>query len=236
MATQASTRTEYGNELLDALAKGEAPADALKRLLAADSGAASRQVGVIDIKGRSAQHTGTRPNDWKGHRAGPNYVTQGNVLVSILIVLFGFFFATVSSRITGLIGSSSNPISGMTIATLIITCVIFVALGWTGDAYAPVAISVGAEVMYLYFQPDGDGFAVYPTVAFQWSFYIGERWSIFPEIGAMFLIAPMRERFFPSFIAPLGAVGVRWHFSENNALLFRIGWPCGAQIGLVFEL
>jgi uncharacterized Ntn-hydrolase superfamily protein len=81
VATQASTRTEYGNELLDALAKGEAPADALKRLLAADSGAASRQVGVIDIKGRSAQHTGSRPNDWKGHRAGPNYVTQGNVLV-----------------------------------------------------------------------------------------------------------------------------------------------------------
>ena len=59
--------------------------------------------------------------------------------MSILIVLFGFFFATVSSRITGLIGSSSNPISGMTIATLIITCVIFVALGWTVDIYGPVA-------------------------------------------------------------------------------------------------
>ncbi len=76
----------------------------------------------------------------------PGLPTQGNILVSILIVLFGFFFATVSSRITGLIGSSSNPISGMTIATLIITCVIFVALGWTGDVYAPVALSVGAIV------------------------------------------------------------------------------------------
>jgi len=76
----------------------------------------------------------------------PGLPTQGNILVSVLIVLFGFFFATVSSRITGLIGSSSNPISGMTIATLIITCVIFVALGWTGDAYAPVAIAVGAIV------------------------------------------------------------------------------------------
>ena len=76
----------------------------------------------------------------------PGLPTQGNVLVSILIVLFGFFFATVSSRITGLIGSSSNPISGMTIATLIITCVIFVALGWTGDMYGPVALSVGAIV------------------------------------------------------------------------------------------
>ncbi|MEZ5416845.1 MAG: oligopeptide transporter, OPT family [Vicinamibacterales bacterium] len=76
----------------------------------------------------------------------PGLPTQGNVLVSILIVVFGFFFATVSSRITGLIGSSSNPISGMTIATLIITCLIFVALGWTGDVYAPVAIAVGAIV------------------------------------------------------------------------------------------
>jgi uncharacterized Ntn-hydrolase superfamily protein len=81
VATQANTRTEYGNDLLDALAKGEAPADALKRLLAADSGAASRQIGVIDIKGRSAQHTGTSPQQWAGHRSGPNYVTQGNVLV-----------------------------------------------------------------------------------------------------------------------------------------------------------
>ncbi|HYE89138.1 MAG TPA: oligopeptide transporter, OPT family [Vicinamibacterales bacterium] len=76
----------------------------------------------------------------------PGLPTQGNILASVLIVLFGFFFATVSSRITGLIGSSSNPISGMTIATLIITCVIFVALGWTGDVYAPVAITVGALV------------------------------------------------------------------------------------------
>src|ERR1700754_708464 len=81
VATQANTRTEYGNELLDALAKGEAPDAALKRLLAADSGASSRQIGVIDIQGRSAQHTGTGPQDWKGHRSGKNYVTQGNVLV-----------------------------------------------------------------------------------------------------------------------------------------------------------
>ncbi|MDQ6828721.1 MAG: DUF1028 domain-containing protein [Gemmatimonadota bacterium] len=81
VATQANTRTDYGNELLDALSKGESPSDALKRLLASDSGAASRQVGVIDMRGRSAQHTGTQPQQWAGHRAGPNYVTQGNVLV-----------------------------------------------------------------------------------------------------------------------------------------------------------
>ncbi len=81
VATQANTRTEYGTELLDALAKGDAPAVALKRLLAADSGFQSRQIGVIAIDGRSAQHTGTGPNAWAGHRAGKNYVTQGNILV-----------------------------------------------------------------------------------------------------------------------------------------------------------
>jgi len=76
----------------------------------------------------------------------PKMPTQGNFLAAILLLVFGFFFVTVSSRITGLIGSSSNPISGMTIATLILTCTIFVALGWTGDFYAPVAICVGAIV------------------------------------------------------------------------------------------
>src|SRR5437762_13764958 len=71
---------------------------------------------------------------------------QGNFLAALLIVVFGFFFATVSSRITGLIGTSSNPISGMTIATLILTCLLFVAMGWTGDAYGPIALCVGAVV------------------------------------------------------------------------------------------
>jgi putative OPT family oligopeptide transporter len=76
----------------------------------------------------------------------PNMPLRGNILAALLIVIFSFFFSTVSSRITGLIGSSSNPISGMTIATLILTCLLFVALGWTGEAYAPVALCVGAVV------------------------------------------------------------------------------------------
>ena len=76
----------------------------------------------------------------------PGLPTQGNVFAALLILVFGFFFATVSSRITGIIGSSSNPISGMTIATLILTCLLFVALGWTGDIYSPIALSVGAIV------------------------------------------------------------------------------------------
>ncbi|HEY7500680.1 MAG TPA: oligopeptide transporter, OPT family [Vicinamibacterales bacterium] len=76
----------------------------------------------------------------------PGLPTQGNFVVSVLVIIFGFFFVTVSSRIVGLIGSSSNPISGMTIATLILTCTIFVALGWTGEWYSPIALCVGAVV------------------------------------------------------------------------------------------
>ena len=67
----------------------------------------------------------------------PKMPMQGNFLAAILVIVFGFLFVTVSSRITGLIGTSSNPISGMTIATLILTCLLFVALGWTGDSLRP---------------------------------------------------------------------------------------------------
>ena len=69
-----------------------------------------------------------------------------NVAAAILMVIFGFLFVTVSSRLVGEIGSSSNPISGMTIATLIATCLIFLAVGWTGGSYAAVALSIGAVV------------------------------------------------------------------------------------------
>jgi len=69
-----------------------------------------------------------------------------NLLGSLLIVLFGFLFVTVSSRLTGEIGSSSNPISGMTVATLLLTCLIFLIVGWTGPSYYVTALSVGAIV------------------------------------------------------------------------------------------
>jgi uncharacterized Ntn-hydrolase superfamily protein len=86
VATQASTRTAYGDELLDMLERGVAPADALARAVAADPEAERRQVGVIALDGRSAQHTGTGPGYWAGHRAGLNYATQGNVLVGPEVV------------------------------------------------------------------------------------------------------------------------------------------------------
>ncbi|MSU25190.1 MAG: oligopeptide transporter, OPT family [Opitutus sp.] len=69
-----------------------------------------------------------------------------NALGAVLIILFGFLFVTVSSRLTGEIGSSSNPISGMTVATLLFTCLIFLLVGWTGGPYYVTALSIGAIV------------------------------------------------------------------------------------------
>ena len=68
------------------------------------------------------------------------------LLMAVLMLVFGFLFVTVSSRIVGIIGSSSNPISAMTIATLLGTCVVFLSLGMGGDANQPVALCVGAIV------------------------------------------------------------------------------------------
>ena len=68
------------------------------------------------------------------------------VLIGILIIVFGFFFVTVASRIVGLVGSSNSPISGMTIATLMGTCLIFTAVGWSGKLYEPLALVVGGMI------------------------------------------------------------------------------------------
>ncbi|HXF38072.1 MAG TPA: oligopeptide transporter, OPT family [Blastocatellia bacterium] len=76
----------------------------------------------------------------------PQLNLQWNILGAILIVAFGFLFVTVSSRLTGEIGSSSNPISGMTVATLLLTCLIFLIVGWTGPTYYVTALSIGGIV------------------------------------------------------------------------------------------
>lgn len=69
-----------------------------------------------------------------------------NLVAAVLVVLFGFIFVTVSSRIVGLIGSSANPISGMTIATLMATSAMFLVMGWTAPAYGALAITIGGVV------------------------------------------------------------------------------------------
>ena len=82
--------------------------------------------------------------------ANPLYVGGTTIITrlaaAILIVVFGFLFVTVSSRLTGEIGSSSNPISGMTVATLLLACLTFVILGWTGSNYYVTALSIGGIV------------------------------------------------------------------------------------------
>jgi putative OPT family oligopeptide transporter len=68
------------------------------------------------------------------------------LFIGFLIVVFGAFFVTVSSRIVGLIGTTNNPISGMTIATIMSTCLLFIAVGWSGKLYEPMALVVGGMV------------------------------------------------------------------------------------------
>ncbi|CAA9509008.1 MAG: oligopeptide transporter, OPT family [uncultured Segetibacter sp.] len=68
------------------------------------------------------------------------------LLLGILVVIFGAFFVTVSSRIVGIIGSSNNPISGMTIATVMATCLVFIGIGWSGKSYEPMVLVVGGMI------------------------------------------------------------------------------------------
>jgi len=73
-------------------------------------------------------------------------IPLGRALAALLVVIFAFFFVTVSSRIVGLVGVTSNPTSGMTIATLLGTASVFLLLGWTDDAGKVAALTVGAVV------------------------------------------------------------------------------------------
>ena len=69
-----------------------------------------------------------------------------NLVAALFIIVFGFLFVTVASRISGLIGNSSNPISGMTIATLMATCAVFLVIHWTTGPYAVLALTIGGIV------------------------------------------------------------------------------------------
>jgi uncharacterized Ntn-hydrolase superfamily protein len=86
VCTQASTVVEYGPRGLDLLAKGVEPQAVLSQLLADDTGRESRQVGVIDMKGRAAAHTGKQNGNWAGSRQGRNYTVQANIMVGPEVV------------------------------------------------------------------------------------------------------------------------------------------------------
>ena len=76
----------------------------------------------------------------------PGTSVLSKLLLGLLVIIFGFFFVTVSSRIVGIIGSSNNPISGMTIATIMGTALVFIAVGWTGKLYEPMALVIGGMI------------------------------------------------------------------------------------------
>ena len=86
VCTQASTMVEYGARGLDLIAKGVEPAAVLAQLLADDAQRESRQVGVIDMKGRAAAHTGKQNGNWAGSRQGKNYTVQANIMVGPEVV------------------------------------------------------------------------------------------------------------------------------------------------------
>jgi putative OPT family oligopeptide transporter len=69
-----------------------------------------------------------------------------NLIAAVFVVIFGFLFVTVSSRICGIIGTSANPVSGMTIATLMATCAMFLVLHWTGPSFSALALTIGGVV------------------------------------------------------------------------------------------
>jgi putative OPT family oligopeptide transporter len=131
-----------------------------------------------------------------------------NIMASILVVIFGFLFVTVSSRICGLIGTSANPVSGMTIATLMATCALFLAAGWTGPAYAALALTVGGVVCIAAANAGATsqdlktGFLVGATPSSQQiALFAGVTASAFVIGGTLMLMNRALERYEPSTVA-----------------------------------
>jgi putative OPT family oligopeptide transporter len=127
--------------------------------------------------------------------AGARTSAFENVVASLFVVLFGFLFVTVSSRICGLIGTSANPVSGMTIATLMATCAMFLAMGWTAPAYSALAITIGGVVCVAAANAGATsqdlktGFLIGATpYRQQWALMIGVMVSVFVIGGTLMLM------------------------------------------------
>ena len=127
--------------------------------------------------------------------AGARTSAFENIVASLFVVLFGFLFVTVSSRICGLIGTSANPVSGMTIATLMATCAMFLAMGWTAPAYSALAITIGGVVCVAAANAGATsqdlktGFLIGATpYRQQWALMIGVMVSVFVIGGTLMLM------------------------------------------------
>lgn len=86
VATQSWTVVEYGRQGLDLLEEGLTPEEVIERLLADDAGREERQLGIIDMQGRTAVHTGAENSPWAGSHQGENYIVQGNILIGAEVV------------------------------------------------------------------------------------------------------------------------------------------------------
>ena len=127
--------------------------------------------------------------------AGARTSAFENIVASFFVVIFGFLFVTVSSRICGLIGTSANPVSGMTIATLMATCAMFLAMGWTAPAYSALAITIGGVVCVAAANAGATsqdlktGFLIGATpYRQQWALMIGVMVSVFVIGGTLMLM------------------------------------------------
>ena len=127
--------------------------------------------------------------------AGARTSAFENLVASLFVVIFGFLFVTVSSRICGLIGTSANPVSGMTIATLMATCAMFLAMGWTAPAYSALAITIGGVVCVAAANAGATsqdlktGFLIGATpYRQQWALMIGVMVSVFVIGGTLMLM------------------------------------------------
>lgn len=98
-----------------------------------------------------------------------------------------------------------------------------------------LALSLGAELMWWY-RHEYNGFGVIPLAALQWNFYLSDRWDVFPELGITFIFGPhdWNDKYFPGYALPFVGVGARYHFSPRNALLMRVNFPAGFQVGITF--
>jgi uncharacterized oligopeptide transporter (OPT) family protein len=128
-----------------------------------------------------------------------------NLLAAIIVVIFGFLFVTVASRISGILGNSSNPISGMTIATLMATCAFFLIAGWTAPRYSVLALTIGGVVCIASAiagatsQDLKTGYLVGATPrAQQWALLVGVTVSTFAVGGTLTLMNTGLEKFVPT--------------------------------------
>ncbi|MHB8639412.1 MAG: OPT family oligopeptide transporter [Candidatus Acidiferrales bacterium] len=162
-----------------------------------------------------------------------------NLVAAVFVVVFGFLFVTVSSRICGLIGNSSNPISGMAIATLMATCAMFLVAGWTGRAFSVLALTIGGVVCIASSNAGGTsqdlktGYLVGATPAKQQlALMIGVMVSVFAVGATLNLMNVGLEEYKPANIAlnikqlPSGVTVQQQNFThagKNYVLLNAIG-------------